>query len=736
MKVLLLTDRMDTGGAETHVAQLARGLSALGVGVVLLSGGGRLAEELAREGIEQWYEPRPSHSPPRLWRIRQRIRRRVTAEGFDVLHAHARVPALMIRGCNRWKNPDASHPAGIVTAHARFKASGLLPYLCHWGRTTIAVSEDLREYLLSTYRLVPEQIHVIENGVDQDRFFPSPRDVGAGPPSILFVSRLDADCSRGAELLLEITPSLCRDFSGLRITLAGGGDRYPSLLRRAEQINRSIGYQAVTLLGGVEEMAPLLREHEIFVGVSRSAMEAAACSLAVILCGNEGYGGILRQENAETALLSNLCGRGDPPADTERLEKDLRLLLSNRELLRACKEFCLGFAKERLNASVMCRKTLALYHRARTPRRELFLSVGGYFGCGNLGDDAILEGLLEELSHGYPGVGILALTDRPRRSRRRFGIPCYNRKNPLSVFWALLLSDGFLCGGGSLLQNLTSRRSLFYYLGLLRQARRLGCVPVLFAAGIGPLLGEQDPLRVAKELKKCPYIGLRDETSRKELQALGLDPARLHVGADPAILLPAPPRGRAHALLRALGIPEDRRLLCVVLRDCADRDLVLRLIPAAVRTLCAQRDLTPLFLCFDSVNDQEASLRGSRASNGLFFVPAKALDARALFSVSRAVLTMRLHAMILASLEGIPAVGIPADPRDPKIEAFAKASGQDLLPLSELSAASLVELLERALEEGPSRRPLLAQSLAEMRKKARKDLANILQMIYNRDKRD
>ena len=735
MKVLLLTDRMDVGGAETHVAQLARGLSALGVGVALLSGGGRLSERLQEEGVEQWFEDLPTHNLLRLFKIRRRIRRRVRAEGFAILHAHARVPALLIRGCHKWSNPDGSHPAGIVTAHAHFSASGLLPYLCHWGDATVAVSEDLRRYLRTFYRLPAERIRVIRNGVDCRRFFPSPHGAEE-PPSILFASRLDADCSRGAELLCRIAPSLCAAFPSLRITLAGGGDQKEELARRAEAVNRLLGYEAIRMRGAVEEMAPLLQEHDILVGVSRVAMEAAACGLAIVLCGNEGYLGILQRENAETALLSNLCGRGAPSAEEERLEEDLRLLLSDAALRRESQEFSRQFATEHLNADDMCRRTLALYHRVRWEKKDLLLTVGGYFGCGNLGDDAILQGLLEELSNSHPHVELLALTDRPRRSKGRFGVTCVHRKNPLSVGRALFLSDGFLCGGGSLLQNLTSRRSLYYYLGLLRQAKRMGCVPVLFAAGIGPLLGERDPARTAAVLRECPYIGLRDEVSRQQLMALGLDPALLHVGADPAIFLPAPPRGRSHALLQELGLPRHGGLLCVVLRECADRDLPLRLIPAAVRTLCARRELTPLFLCFDAESDGEIGLGGARASNALFLTPEEATDARALFSASALVLTMRLHAMILATLEGTPTVGIPADPRDRKIESFAKASGQEVLSPSHISVGALVEQMEQALDSAPARRPLLAQSLAEMRKKARKDLANILQMIYNRDKRD
>jgi len=66
MKILLLTDRMDAGGAETHVAQLARGLRAAELKVTLISQGGRLANRLAAEGIEQLTLPLSTHKPFKL----------------------------------------------------------------------------------------------------------------------------------------------------------------------------------------------------------------------------------------------------------------------------------------------------------------------------------------------------------------------------------------------------------------------------------------------------------------------------------------------------------------------------------------------------------------------------------------------------------------------------------------------------------------------------------------------
>ncbi|MBQ8432942.1 MAG: polysaccharide pyruvyl transferase family protein [Clostridia bacterium] len=732
MKVLMLTDAMDTGGAETHVAQLIRGLKALGVEVALLSGGGRLADALEAEGIAQYRVPLPSHRLFRLWRIRQRIRSLVRTQGFDLLHAHARIPALLLRGIARWRRADGGRVRTLVTTHARFASNRLLSRLCYWGDRTLAVSEDLRSYLCDTYRLPAESITVIPNGIDGTRFQPSPSPRREGPVRILFASRLDGDCSLGAKLLLRILPALCRGGYDLRLSIAGGGDAFDALREQADTVNRALGQTVVEMLHRVEDMPALLREQDIFVGVSRCAMEAAACGCAVILCGNEGYLGILGRENAKQAVHTNLCGRGCPLPTADALEADLRRLLEDADLRQSCAAECRSLIRTRFSADGMCRATLAVYHRLVSPPPQKILTVGGYFGCGNLGDDAILRGFLELLHQTAPELGVRALTGSPRKSRRRFGIPCRSRKNLPGIAAAFLSSHAFLCGGGSLLQDLTSQRSLFYYLGLLRLARRLGCTPILYAAGIGPLEKPASRRACRSTLSRCPYLSLRDPDSMQALQILDVDPALLHEGADAALFLPPPGEGRGQTLLEENRLPRNRPFLCVVPRALPATSPLSPLLFAAVRVVCQRHGMLPLLLAFSSA-DEKITRVAARECGGRVVRVREAADAVALFGLCELTLCMRLHALILASVAGCPAIGLPGDARDPKIRAFALGAGQEFLSPDELTAAGLVERMEACMVDAPARRVLLGESLAEMRKKARKDLANIAQMIYNKE---
>lgn len=722
MKILMLTDRMGLGGAETHIMGLARALRDAGETVTVASAGGHAATLLEAAGIRHVCLPLGTHNPFRWLLVRRALRRMIKHERYDVLHAHARIPAFVARGL----------PVPCVTTvHARFKAPFLLKRLCNWGVRTVAVSEDLRTYVCDTYRIPAEQVRMIPNGIDCTRFSPSANGFSTACRRILFASRLDLDCSLGATLLCRIAPTLCQRFDGLEIRIAGAGNARETVAALAEEANARIGRAAVTLVGSVSDMPPLLRRADVFVGVSRAAMEAAACGCAVILCGNEGYGGILCRESAERASLSNFCCRGYPQASAEQLTEDLCRLCSSAHVRRQCASEARKIIAEAFSEARACRDTLAVYREVCPVPQDKHITVGGYFGCGNAGDDLIFQGFLTEFRRAYPDIAVTALTNRPRQNSRRFGVPCRARRDPITAALLFLRSDAFLCGGGSLLQNATSNRSLLYYLLLLRLSRACRAKAVLYAAGIGPLHGKTMRRLTASVLKKCDYISLRDPSSMLLLERMSIDRARLHLGADPALLLPLPPPSRAQAMLAELGIPPQRAYFCVVLRGGAQGADVVRITVAAARMLALRHGMLPLFVVLDPDEDLRPSRRAAAILGGYTVRLREATDATAILSRAAFAITMRLHALILAATVELPALGVCSDPYDQKIPAFARLSAEEFLPLEEVTVGALVARAEAMLEQRASRRPILRDAVSDLRKKAQKDLANIVTMLYN-----
>ena len=724
MKILILTDRLGIGGAETHIAQLARSLWERGEEVFVASSGGVTANRLKEMGIPQINMPLNSHSPIRWLLLRRKIRILIRQEGFDVVHAHARVPALLIHGMRRLGCAE------IVTVHAKFRAGSLRHLLSRWGEKSIAISEDLRTYLHNVYGIPMQRITVVPNGIDLSHFTTDTPKAASDTIRILFASRLDEDCSRGAELLCDIAPALAKQLPNIRITIVGGGNQMPKIAEHAEKINHVLGFSCITMCGTVADMAPLLRKQDIFVGVSRAALEAAACGCTVILCGNEGYGGILTEETFWNASLSNFCARGEKTPNAECLLCDVLELASSFHLREKLSWKCHRLLEKWYDGDSICKQTIEVYQKNLHTSPRITVVIGGYFGCGNLGDDAILQAFIEYTRQHYPDMRVWALTKKPKRNSRQLGVRCLHRKNPFSIATAFFKADAFLCGGGSLLQNLTGNLSLYYYLCMLRFAVLCKTTPILYAAGIGPLQGKRAQHLTQKALSRSSYISLRDSESLRFLQSLGMDSGKLHLGADVALLLPPPPIFRTYALLKRIDVMQDRHYACISLKSGKHTARSCCTVIAALRILCRQEDILPVFLPLDK-SDISINADAAKELGGRLFLADEPSDITAILRNAEFLISMRLHGLILATTVALPSVGIPTA-NDEKIPSFARLAAQECIPPEKLSVPALVETCRDLLTRGSALCPLIADACRDLQKNAQKDLANIVAMVYNR----
>ena len=499
----MIIDRMDCGGAETHVLELASGLVARGHRVCVVSSGGRLERELLRRGV---FHVRMSISKARAMFSIGRICRLARRGNFDIIHSHSRVASFIA--------DIVSSRTGVrlvTTVHAKFSVSWLKRKFSRWGSRSIAVSEDLGDYLSRGYGIAKENVSVIPNGVDSSRFYP---DVCArqSRTRIVFLSRLDAECSSGAFLLCEIAKRICDDFGRVEIVIGGGGDAFERVRACAARANSSIGFECVKVTGQVEDVPSFLRGADIFVGVSRAAIEASFCGASVVLCGDEGFLGALDEDGFLTALGSNFCARGQKRANAELLYAEIAKLLrtdisareKNAERVR---ELMLGACD--IGATV--ERTVEFYRQAR--KNEPSVVLCGYYGFGNVGDDALLLAAIRRARREFGGARIIALTRGGARDGVRFGVKCIARKDVGEALKAIKECKYFVFGGGTLLQDMTSRRSLVYYASLLSLAKRNGSRCYLWGNGIGEPRSAKNEKMIASALSGCEYIGLRDARS-------------------------------------------------------------------------------------------------------------------------------------------------------------------------------------------------------------------------------
>jgi len=295
------------------------------------------------------------------------------------------------------------------------------------------------------------------------------------------------------------------------------------------------------------------------------------------------------------------------------------------------------------------------------------VTVSGYYGFGNTGDEAIALAISRALKE--RGAAPLLLSNTPAETARTYGCESAARMHPLALPGALARSQVVLSGGGGLLQDKTSARNLTYYLGVIRLARLLRKRVVVFNQSIGPLSPEGGR-RVAAALRGVPII-VRDRGSLDTLRALGLEG---ELGGDPALLLAPTP-----------GLTRDpNRVILAPRGDVTDATEGLRSVAAALRT--EGRRVTAL--SFMPAHDDEAA-RSLGADEVLSTRdPQVALDA---IACSGFVIGVRLHAVILAAAAGVPFAGVAYDP---KVQGFCADAGAPAHP----TALNPEEVTRQALE--------------------------------------
>jgi len=329
--ILIATMRLDIGGAETHIVELAKGLSREGFNVVVASVGGVYEAELIKSRIKVYRVPLDNKKPHNVIKAYYLLKSIIKSNNIDLVHAHARIPGFI---CGMLHS-KLGFPF-VTTAHGTWKTGYGLKYITNWGQKTVAVSEDIRKYLLDNYKIQDRDIKVTINGIDTDRFSPSTDcsdlmsefNVAPQDRKIVYISRFDNDRSYIINKLLEIIPELADSIRNLKVIMVGGGDILNSVREKAQEINGRTGSNTVIVTGPRTDINKFNALADLAIGFGRSSLEALSSGKPLILAGNDGYIGLLDASSLEAAVKSNFSGRGKSRAEAEILKDDITMALN------------------------------------------------------------------------------------------------------------------------------------------------------------------------------------------------------------------------------------------------------------------------------------------------------------------------------------------------------------------------------------------------------------------------
>lgn len=377
LKPLILLSWLATGGAERVTVSFARRLRSMGMEALVCTVtsryDGALAAELADAGVSRSdLGARRLTDPRSLARLLQLLDR----QRPHLVHAHGQDASIIAAAARSLSGVPLAITRHVLdepaaTWRERVRSRATLAALRR-ADVVVAVSQAVAERLTTPGRIASESVHVIQNGIELERFngdhaaarqahraSVSPDTDG---PLVLVPALLRE--GKGHEVLLRAVPAIRSRVPSARLLFAGGGDR--ELVLRAEA--RGLEH-AVHFLGPRSDMPELLAACDLVVlpslweALPTALIEAAAAGRPVVATRIGGVPEVV--VDGETGLLV-------PPNDPAALAHAIVTLLLDSERARAFGAAGRRLARQRFSIEAQVARTLDLWHSlvdGRRPRR-------------------------------------------------------------------------------------------------------------------------------------------------------------------------------------------------------------------------------------------------------------------------------------------------------------------------------------------------------------------------------
>ena len=286
--------------------------------------------------------------------------------------------------------------------------------------------------------------------------------------------------------------------------------------------------------------------------------------------------------------------------------------------------------------------------------------ISGYYGYDNIGDEAILYSIIQAIKDFNSEIEIFVLSSSPEKTSQRYNVKAAGRYNLPEIISILKGADLFISGGGSLIQDVTSLKSPFYYLTILQLARILSKKSVFFCQGVGPLNNRIVRLATLKTLEKVDLISVRDINSKKLLENIGLAGDEIIKSVDPVFLLDDVSANNRNSIT-------GDNILGISVRPWDDNSYIQPLAAGVNQLIEDYPDLKVNLIPFHKGEDERVSESFSELLNTdrIRLLKAQSHPARMIdyYEEIDILLGVRLHSLIYATITATPFVGISYDPK-------------------------------------------------------------------------
>lgn len=307
--------------------------------------------------------------------------------------------------------------------------------------------------------------------------------------------------------------------------------------------------------------------------------------------------------------------------------------------------------------------------------------ISGYYGFNNIGDESILKAVVDNLKDKLSDLEITVLSQNPENTSQKYGVKSIPRMDFIKIFKAVKSSDLLISGGGSLLQDVTSKRSISYYLMIIWIALLTGKKVFIYSQGIGPIISKFNRYLVRQTLKRADYIVVRDEASKELLTEIGIDASKIFVTADPVVRIKKAELQMGIKILEKEGFIKEQGKISVgfaIRGRKAGADFIDQ-ICSAIKRLIDQYDAQILLIPFHFSEDMAVIDEiKSRLGDSVRYIEHKYLTEEMLSIIGNMdyLVGVRLHSLIHAAIMDVPMIAISYDP---KINSFMHSIGMKAL---------------------------------------------------------
>ena len=369
------------------------------------------------------------------------------------------------------------------------------------------------------------------------------------------------------------------------------------------------------------------------------------------------------------------------------------------------------------------------------------IGITGSYGGLNLGDEAILQSMIEQLRREIPDADITVFSrdadDTKRRHKVERAVPV-RKLSRAEVAPEIERLDLLLFGGGGILYDADAR----IYLREVQVAREHGVPVMLYAVGAGPLKDATVQAAVREALEGVAAITVRERSAQQCLEEAGVH-QEVVVTADPALLLK--PESLPRNALKFEGLADRRRVIGMSVREPGaaapdlDPNVYHALLANAADFMVDRFDADILFVPMEhSVLDSQHShaviakmLRAQRARvlNGEY----TSGQILAMMSRFTFVVGMRLHFLIFAALRGVPFVALPYAG---KVSGFLEDLKLPTPPLHLVNPGRLCAHLDESFDNRRALRSTLLKSVPALQERSRQTIKIALELLKARKKSD